>query len=173
MQEIYINEARLKKIRLDKEIISKIEHRTGSHINIDGGEGIIIENNDAYKEFLTSNIINAFGRGFEIDDALLLLNEDYYFSYIDLRQMFSSDGRISQIKSRIIGTAGKSKRYIQSVSGVKMSVYGHTIGFIGMTDQIEEAQAAVHTIIEGGTHKLAYQRMEASHRKHKDYMHIF
>ena len=174
MQEVYINAQRIKRMREFPDIVSTIERRTKSKIEINKKDDfIIIESSDAIMEFTAANIVTAFGRGFDIETALLLLNDDYYFSYIDLRQIFGNSGRMQQIKSRVIGENGRTKIYIESVSGAHISVYGHTIGFIGMIDQINEAETAVRTLVEGGSHKLAYQRMEASHRKHKDYTHIF
>ncbi len=49
-----------------------------------------------------------------------------------------------------------------------MSVYGDTVSFIGTIDEINEAETAVNTLIDGGTHRLAYTRMEAAHRKNKE-----
>ncbi len=96
------------------------------------------------------------------------LNEnDYYFSSVDLGQFVSSDKRMKQVKARIIGEEGRTKRYIEDVSGAKMSVYGDTVSFIGTIEEINEAETAVNTLIEGGTHRLAYKRMEAAHRKNK------
>ncbi|MCL5423675.1 MAG: KH domain-containing protein [Candidatus Marsarchaeota archaeon] len=174
MQEVYINAQRIKRMREMPEIVSTIEKRTKSKIEISPTKDFVtIESNDAVMEFSAANIITAFGRGFDVQIALLLLSDDYYFSYIDLRQIFGNSSRLQQIKSRVIGENGRTKLYIESVSGAHLSIYGHTIGFIGMIEQINEAETAVRTLVEGGSHKLAYQRMEASHRKHKDYTHIF
>ena len=49
-----------------------------------------------------------------------------------------------------------------------ISVYGDTISIIGDITQIAEAETAINTIIDGGTHRLAYIKMEAMHRKNKE-----
>ena len=42
------------------------------------------------------------------------------------------------------------------------------MSFIGTASAINEAQVAVNTLIEGGTHRLAYLRMETAHRRYKE-----
>ncbi len=135
-----------------------LEFRDDNCVVVDSG-------GNAYGEFVAKNIVTAFGRGFGADAALMLVNNDYYFSYIDLRQALGEAKRIQRIKSRIIGEDGRTKRYIEGVSGAKMSVYGHTVGFIGTIEGIQEAETAVGALIDGSTHKVAYSRMEARHRR--------
>ena len=48
-----------------------------------------------------------------------------------------------------------------------ISIYGDTVSMIGDITQISEAETAINTIIDGGTHRTAYLRMEAMHRKNK------
>lgn len=132
------------------------------------GNSVVIKGEDAYCEFVGKNIMMAIGRGFDVDTACLLARDGYYFSYIDLKQAFGSEKRMLQVKARIIGREGKTKRYIESLTSVKMSVYGHTVGFIGRIGEIEEAETAVRTLMEGSTHRLAYGRMEARHRRNRD-----
>jgi ribosomal RNA assembly protein len=102
-----------------------------------------------------------------MDIACKLADDNYYFSSVDLGQIISSDKRVKQVKARIIGEEGRTKRYIEEVSSAKISVYGDTVSFIGSIEEINEAETAVNTLIEGGTHRLAYTRMEAAHRKNK------
>ncbi len=173
MQQIYIPVERLKTLRGDKKLIGSFEKATRCRISLTAGDCIeaTSRNDDAYDEFLAKNVISAYGRGFEPHVAELLLRDDYYFSSIDLGREFGNSKRLQHVKARIIGKEGKAKTYIEGVSGVKISVYGDTVSFIGSAEQIEEAEAAVNTLIDGSTHKLAYARMEAAHRKHKEKAH--
>jgi ribosomal RNA assembly protein len=112
-------------------------------------------------------MLQAFGRGFDIETACKLNDMDYYFASIDLEQLVNSEKRKKQVKARIIGREGRTKKYIEEVSGAKISIYGDTASFLGTIDEINEAETAVNTLIDGGTHRLAYARMEAAHRKNK------
>lgn len=168
MEEFQIPRERIKIIRADAALQGRLERLTGCSIETSDSDNVVVVNgDDAYKEFLAKNILTAIGRGFDADTACLLAKDNYYFSYIDLRQLFN-EKRLRQIKARIIGKNGKTKKYIESVTSVKMSVYGHTVGFIGTITEVKEAETAVHTIIDGSTHKLAYSRMEATHRRYKE-----
>ena len=131
MQTVHIPEERLKKLRQNKELVSKIERLCKCSISIDAGDSLIEIKGGAYEEYSAKNIIYAFGRGFEMEIACKLSNMDYYFSSISLDEALSSEKRIKQVKARIIGESGRTKTYIEQVSGAKISVYGDTVSFIG------------------------------------------
>lgn len=166
MQALYIPKERIDIIRRDKGLVDRIEKLCKCKIKI-SPDDIVEVSGDAFNEFSARNIMYAFGRGFDIVTACRLLNDDYYFTSIDLGQIFGSEKRMQRVKARIIGKNGKSKRYIEEVSLAKLSIYGETVSFIGTISEISEAQAAVNTLVEGGTHRLAYIRMESVHRKNK------
>ncbi len=168
MEELLIPERRMEYIRANKAALEHMAMACKCNISTEGKNSVVITGEDAYWEFLVKNMMTAIGRGFAIGDALLLRKDDYYFSYIDLKHIFGSEKRLLQVKARVIGKEGKAKRYIEGLTSVKMSIYGHTIGFIGRINEIEEAETAVHTLIGGSTHRLAYGRMEARHRRNRD-----
>ncbi|MGI0135153.1 MAG: hypothetical protein ACREBW_09380 [Candidatus Micrarchaeaceae archaeon] len=170
VQQVYIPKERVKRLRAEKALLAEAERRTRCKIRLEEDDIVGIDG-EAYGEFNARNVIQAFGRGFEMEAACKLCDENYYFNSIDLEQIFGSEKRILQVKARIIGERGKTKRYIESVSMAKISVYGNTVSLIGTIEEMTEAKAAIDTIIEGGTHKLAYIRMEAAHRKNKEEMH--
>jgi len=167
MEEIYIPQERSSILRQRPSMLKRLGELCNCSIGIEDSNCVVIDG-DGYGAFEAKNVIQAFGRGFGIKTAELLLKDDYYFSSIDLKDIYSSKKKIMGMKARVIGTDGKAKRYIETVSGALVSVYGGTISFIGSPEAIEEAEAAVRTILDGGSHRLAYNRMEASHRKHKD-----
>jgi ribosomal RNA assembly protein len=152
------------KILLDKEALKEIESKLNCSIRIMNENEIEIEG-EPYAEYNAKNVISAFGRGFDMQTALKLLSEDYFFSIINLKDIFKNKDQIHRIKSRVIGKEGKSKNYIEEVSGAIISIYGNTISFIGTTDELKIASTAINILIEGGTHKKAYRSMEDLKRK--------
>lgn len=170
MQQVYIPSERMQKLLEDKKLIKKVENLCNCKIEMADDELIQI-NGEAVAEFSARNIIYAFGRGFDIDVACKLINNDYYFTSIDLEQIFGSEKRVQQIRARVIGENGRTKKYIESVSLANISIYGKTISFIGTITEVNEAEVAVNTLIEGGTHRVAYSRMEAAHRKNRETTH--
>jgi ribosomal RNA assembly protein len=163
MQLVYIPKERLKLLN-DSKTREKICKACNCRLFLEDGEAVRIEGS-AYDEFVARNVVHAFGRGFDVDIACRLANSEYYFSAIDLEQVFGNEKRIKQVKARIIGEEGRTKRYIEQVSATRISVYGNTVGFIGRVKDIREAEVAVNTLINGGTHSLAYKKMETEHRK--------
>ena len=162
MQEINISYKKLSEFR-KKEIKQILEK--DYNCKIEFNENIIYITAEAYIEFLVKNIIQAFSRGFDIKTAKLLENENCYFSQINIAQMFSSKKRLLQVKARIIGKEGKAKNYIERITGVKLSIYGNSVSFIGDSKQIEEAEIAINSIINGFNHGSAYARMQKQHKK--------
>ncbi len=167
MQQVYIPRERVGLLKRDRSISREIEKACNCKIRVGGDDTVEIDG-DAYAEYSAKSMLQAFGRGFEISIALRLAGDEYYFNSIDISQAASSGKRALQIKARIIGESGRTKKYIEQVSGAKISVYGDTVSFIGRIEEIGEAETAVNTLIDGGTHKLAYSRMEAAHRKNRD-----
>ncbi len=168
MQQVLIPSERLGLLMKDKADITLVEKICKCKIDI-GTDGVISiksANDDAYSEFIAKNIFFAFGRGFEMRIAEKLEHDDCYFELIDIARL-GSEKRITQMKARVIGDKGRTKAYIESVSGAKLAVHGDTISFIGTATQINEAKTAVDTLLKGSTHKLAYMKMEAAHRKNK------
>ena len=167
MQQVYIPSERIRKLRKDRKMLDALERICKCTIDVKEEDSIVINAQDGYGEFLARNVLFAFGRGFELLDAEKLLNDEYYFNSIDVGQILGSEKRVKQVKARIIGEDGRTKTYIESVSGAKLSIYGDTVSFIGTPSQVSEAETAVDILIHGGTHKVAYSRMETVHRKNK------
>ncbi len=165
MREVYIPKDRLKALS-DSKVLGKMAKACNCKMRI-VDESVRIEG-DAFGEFAGKSVVYAFGRGFDVDVVCKLAGNDCYFTAIDLEQVFGNEKRIAQVKARIIGENGRTKRYVEGVSGARISVYGNTVAFIGSIEDIREAETAVNTLIEGGTHRLAYSKMESEHRKHKE-----
>lgn len=166
MQQLYIPSKRIGLLKKNKSIIKAVEKQCDCKVTI-GPDDIVEINGEALGEFNAKNILQAFGRGFDIESACKLTDMDYYFTSIDLDSLSPSEKRKKQIKSRIIGREGRTKKYIEQVSGAKISIFGDTASFLGTIDEVNEAETAVNTLIDGGSFRLAYARMEAAHRKNK------
>lgn len=166
MQQIYIPRERLKKLRSDSKALHSLARCSRCKISIDDDETVEVEG-DAYDEFAARGVIQAYGRGFDAEQACLLSGDEYYLKIIDLEELFGKSRRIRQVKARVIGENGRSKKYIEEVSHAHLSVYGNTVSIIGRIDEVSEAEIAIETLLTGGTHKLAYSKMEAVHRRNR------
>ncbi len=168
MEQIYIPRARMKVLLNSSDALSTLEKGSECRITPDTEENCItLKGRDALCEYVAGEIVRAFGRGFPAKTACKLKKDNYYLKIIDLRDWTRNKSRIRRIKSRLIGTNGKAKLYIEEVSSASISVYGDTVSIIGREDEVRDAETAARTIIGGGSHRLAYTRMEASHRRHQ------
>ena len=148
---------------LGKELLDSISERLKCKIVVQDENQVVIEG-DPYEEYTAKNVIAAFGRGFDINQAYVLLSEDYFFTPINLKELFKTKDQIMRVKARIIGREGRAKEYIESVSGAKLCIYDNTISLIGTIEQTKVANIAIQILIEGGTHKKAYRIMEKARR---------
>ncbi|MEM3227544.1 MAG: KH domain-containing protein [Candidatus Micrarchaeaceae archaeon] len=167
MQQIYIPKERLAKLKKNGYMLDQLKSKCACNIIVGNGNYLDIIG-DPYEEYRVREVLFAFGRGFKEREALKLLNDKYYLSAIDLGQIFESKDRLHDIEARVIGHEGRTKKYIEEVSSALISVYNDTICIIGDIEAINEAEAAIKTLINGGSHRKAYQRLEALHRKNKN-----
>jgi ribosomal RNA assembly protein len=149
-----------------------IEKRCGVAIEIDSESGDAQITGDRPVEqmemFKAVEIISAISRGFSPQRALRLLEEEEMFQQIDLRDYVGrSPSALERVKGRIIGEAGKSRRTIEELSGVSISVYGHTVGIIGTYHEVRLATDAIDMLCRGSMHKSVYNMLQEARRRDK------
>jgi ribosomal RNA assembly protein len=163
MEQILIPNAR---VRALKEALPTIEKRITCKIVIENRNEVRIEG-DSYSEYVARNIVQAIARGFKLSTALKLLNDNYFFDSIDIGDIASNKLKKKRMVSRIIGTDGKAKLYMEEVSGASVEIYGDTISLIGSIDEIRIAKSGINILLDGGKHSTAYAVMEKERRKLK------
>jgi ribosomal RNA assembly protein len=118
--------------------------------------------------FKAVEIVSAIAKGFSPERAYRLLGEEEVLQLVDLRDYAGkSANSLSRIKGRIIGEAGKSRKTIEEISGVYISVYGHTVGLIGTFEEIKLATEAVIMLSKGRSHANVYNILQEAKRKSK------
>ena len=145
----------------------KIEKITSTKLTIDSELGLVTLNGeDSLKAYQTKSVIEAIGRGFNPNIALSLLNDDICFEIIPI-QNFSGKNKnnLIRIKSRVIGTRGKCRKTIESLTNTEISIYGKTVSIIGELQNVLIAKKAVEDILAGAPHSPVYKTIELSFRK--------
>lgn len=142
----------------------RIEDETGVKVLVDSESGeVTIDESAAKDPFLAikvRDLVLAVGRGFSEERALRLLDPDSYFVVLDIKDYARSPRRIAQVKSRIIGTRGKTRRILEDLTGAAVSVYGHTVAIIADDLQLPIAQEAVTMLLQGSEHSTVYRFLE-------------
>lgn len=151
------------RMKILKEIIPEFNRKLGNFfdLKIRANEEVEIEGDDALAVTRAKEIVRAFGRGFELDDALDLVDEDYSLEIITISD-FSGKSRNRQIvlRGRVIGRDSKSKNIIEKYSGAKVAVYGKTVSIIGKWDNIRLAREAVGMLLRGAKHTTVFRYLE-------------
>jgi len=119
--------------------------------------------------FRAKEVITAIGRGFSPERASRLLqDDDTILVVIDLRDIVGrSQSDIKRLKGRIIGKEGKTRRIIEELTDVSISVHGHTVSIIGDMDQAEVAREAIQMFIKGSQHRTVYGFLHKKRRELK------
>jgi len=141
-----------------------LQERTGVVVLVDSASGeVTIDESrasDPTDALKVRDIVAAIGRGFSEERAFQLLGDDMYLAQMDIKDFAHSRNRIAEIKGRAIGTRGKTRRLIEELAGVYMSVYGHTVSLIGDSFRIGIAREAVEMLLRGSEHKTVYRFLE-------------
>ena len=152
-----IPEIRLRILKKNEELRKRIERETGTKISIN--EDLKIEG-ESFNIYQAKQILRAFGRGFDVEDCLKLLDDEYGLEIIDLTDFTRSRNRLIVIKGRVIGTKGKTKKFIEEYTKTKISVFGKTVSIIGKWENINIAKEAIMRLIRGSSHQSVYKWLE-------------
>jgi ribosomal RNA assembly protein len=171
----------MKYIRVPKERIAivighqgktknKIEQQCHIKLEIDSEEGEIAfddsETDDPLLVLTAEDIIRAIGRGFSPEHAFRLKAEDMELSIIDIRDYVGKkSSHIRRLKSRVIGTQGKTKKTLEHLTGALLSVYGHTISIIADFESMDINKRAIDMLLSGSKHASVYRYVEREMKK--------
>lgn len=144
----------------------EIEKETNTKIDITA-EGAVTIRGSSYDCWITRQIVKAIGRGFSPEVALLLLDEEYGFELIELKDWVKSENQMKRLKGRVIGKEGKSRDTIAELTNCYVSVFGKTIGIIGNMNYIQTARKAVEMLLKGAKHATVYRLLEEERKKQK------
>ena len=72
-----------------------------------------------------------------------------------------------RLKGRVIGKEGKSRKLIEELTECNISVFGKTIGIIGLPESAANARQAVESLPRGSKHANVYKWLEKRRRELK------
>ncbi len=154
----------------DGEIRKQIEENGEISLLIDSREGDvrIIQRGDPLKANISAEVVKAIGRGFNPEKAMFLFDENYQLIVMTLREYARKGSRrIGEIKGRIIGREGKTRKVIEDLTGTSVSIYGDTVSVIGDYISIKYSLEAIKMIIEGRKQRTVYNFLEGNVKKMK------
>lgn len=170
----YCHELKIPKERIavligkNGEIKKEFEESMGIRIEVNSTEGeVAVRGDDPVALFSMREVVKAIGRGFNPEVAKDLLKQDYCFELINLADYVKTKNHAIRLKGRVIGTAGKSRKAIEELCDVSISVYGKTIGIIGLAENVATARKAVESLLSGSPHSSVYKWLEKQRKNAK------
>ena len=148
-----------------------IEERTGIKLQIDKeGEVVYDDNAEGVEPIMAlqiMDVIKAVGRGFNPDKAMKLLDdEDMYFESINIKDVIGDrQNQVVRARGRLIGKDGKTRKLIEDLADVYMSVYGNTVSLIGNSISLPIAKNAIEMLLHGSEHSTVYHYLESQRPK--------
>lgn len=151
------------------KVKKEIEEETKTKLEIDSKEGdVFLKGEDALGLYNAREVVQAIGRGFNPEIALLLLKPDYSFEVINIKDYAGKSKETElRLKGRVIGREGKSRKLIEELSESYVCVYGKTISIIGSPESAAIAKQAIGSLLRGSTHANVYKFLEKKRRELK------
>ncbi|NPE26544.1 hypothetical protein HNV12_00900 [Methanococcoides sp. SA1] len=144
-------------VRKIKTVVRAIESKV--KVNIGFGKDRVSVKGNEVNEYLVEQIIRAVDFGFDIEDALLLLNEDFVLEFIEVKE-HTRRKNLKDVRSRIIGSEGRAKRTIEKLTGAAIVISGNDIGVIVDADHLSATTQGIESLISGSKHGNVFGFLE-------------
>ena len=121
---------------------------------------------DPVKALKLPEVIKAVGRGMAPARAIQLLQDDWFFEMVDLRDHVGKrSNQQRRIRARIIGSEGKIRKMIEEHTNTEISIYKSTIVLVGEGFGLTSARHAIEMLASGSEHGTAIKYLEKARRK--------
>lgn len=153
---VAIPEERMKILSKDTKWEEKLKKFL--EVKVEVNEDIRIEGEDPIHVLRAKEIFKAFGRGFDFDSSLDLVDEEFGLEIIELKYYAGkSKDRQMDLKGRVIGSGGKVKKDIEKDTDCKICIFGKTVSIIGRWEDLRIAKKAIEMLLEGSMHSTVYK----------------
>jgi len=144
-------------MRKIKKAVPAIENRI--KVKIGFGKGQISVSGSELNEYLVEKIVQAIDFGFCVDDALLLLREDFVLEFIEVKE-YTHRKNLKEVRARLIGTDGKARKTIENLTGSEIVINGNTVGLIVDAEHLDATVQAIESLIQGAKHGNVFAYLE-------------
>jgi len=121
---------------------------------------------DPVKALKLPDVIKAVGRGMAPNRAIQLLQDDWFFEMVDLRDHVGKrSNQQRRIRARIIGSEGKIRKMIEQHTNTEISIYKSTVVLVGDGSGLSSARQAIEMLASGSEHGTVIKHLERERRK--------
>jgi KH domain-containing protein len=140
-----------------KKAVPRIENSV--KVKFSFGKGDVGISGSEFNEYLVEQIIRAIDFGFDVDDALLLLNKAYVLEFIEVKE-HTRRKNLKDVRSRIIGREGKARKTIEKLTGASIVINGNDVGVIVDADHLTATVQGIESLIGGSKHGNVFGFLE-------------
>ncbi len=144
-------------IRKIKKAVPKIEKKLKIKVAL-FSNSVKIEGNEL-NEFIGEEVVRAVDFGFDVEDALLLLNEKFSLEFVNIKE-HTHRKNFAEIRARLIGTKGKAKRTIEELTGAVLVIHNNMVGVIVDAEHLEQTIQGIILLIQGSKHANVFAYLE-------------
>ncbi|MBM3230289.1 hypothetical protein FJZ22_01375 [Candidatus Pacearchaeota archaeon] len=121
---------------------------------------------DAVHEYTAELVLQAMAFGFSAKQALQLIEPDTTFKVIAMKH-FTRRKDMEDVRSRVIGKEGKTKRTIENITDCDIIINNNDIGILGSSVQVEAAIVGLGNLIRGTKEANTYAYLERHNTESK------
>jgi ribosomal RNA assembly protein len=143
-----------------KEVLrnkERLEQKLNCKIQIK--DKTVIIDTEPINEYEAQRVFDAINLGFSVEKALKVVDEENDFIKINIKD-YANTKNLEVVRSRLIGTHGKTKKTIEEITKCDISIHDNNVGIIGPAEVTERALTAVTNIIKGTKQANAYKYLE-------------
>jgi ribosomal RNA assembly protein len=123
---------------------------------------------DPVKAMKLPDVVKAIGRGMAPKAAIRLFDDQHFFEMVDLRDFVGKrSNQQRRVRSRIIGSQGKVRQLIESLTDTEITIYKSTVVIIGEQEGLFAARQAIEMLAGGSEHGSVLGFLEKDRRKSK------
>ena len=147
----------VKNMRKVKKAVPAIENKV--KVKIGFGKDLVSVKGLELNEYLVEKVIQAVDFGFDIENALLLINEDFVLEFIEVKE-YTRRKNLRDVRARLIGTEGKARKTIENLTGSEIVIHGNTVGVIVDSEHLDAVVQAIESLIQGAKHGNVFAYLE-------------
>lgn len=137
------------------------------HVKISLSPGQIQFEGESYDEYAASLVFDAVDFGFNVKKALQLCDEETIFRRIHIKD-HTRRKNLADVRARLIGSHGKTRRVIETVSNCDVIIHDTEVGILGNVNDVDGAETAVISLIKGTKQTNVYRYLEKRNAQRKE-----
>lgn len=147
----------VEKVNKIKRAVPVIENRVKVKIGF-GKNGVNVSGSEL-NEYLVEKVLRAVDFGFDVEDALLLMDEDFVLEFVGVKS-HTHGKNLKDVRARLIGTGGKARKTIENLTGAVIVISGNKVRVIVDAEHLDTTVQAIESLIQGAKHGNVFARLE-------------